>query len=599
MSYLSHFGLREHPFFLRPTLDHYFPTAHSVRLLQLLEQALLKDGGLLKLVGPVGSGKTLTTYMLIHKLLQKTPAPKLALLTAPQAQGRSLISMVCQAFGLPAVPAGTNPLEPLGTFLIAQQKAQRLSVLVIDEAQSLGLSGLEAVKVLSELENEDGRLLHVLLVGQTALDAMLAAKPMEKVREGISYSFNTAPLTQTEIDDYIANRLADSRLPGVTNPVFAPDAIPLLTNASGGFPALLNTLCAKSMQMACRLGTPEVLAMHVKAVIDGTTPAPKHTHQKHHSNRLAWAAGGLGTLIGAAVAGYVLLSPGPRTSFRAWTQSGPSIEQQQAVLNEQTRLAAEKAAADKAAAEQAEAARLIAEQEAAEKAAAEQLAAEKKAVAEKMAANKETVERLMAEKIAAKLAADKAAAEKKAAEKAAAEKLAAEKAATEKIAAEKAAAEKLAAEKAAAEKLAAEKAAAEKLAAEKAAAEKLAAEKAAAEKLAAEKAAAEKLAAEKAAAEKLAAEKAAAEKLAAEKAAAEKLAAEKAAAQKLAAEKAAAEKLAAEKAATEKLAAEKAAAEKLAAEKAATEKLAAEKAAAEKLAAEKAATEKLAAEKAA
>jgi MSHA biogenesis protein MshM len=323
MPYLAHFGLREHPFFLSPTTE-------SLQLLQLLEQAILGNGGLIKLVGPLSSGKTLTAHLLAQRLMQRNGASaEVAVVTAPKTQGAALILAVCKAFGLPTNDPTRKPLDLLGTFLVEQKEAGRPCVLVIDDAQTMGLAGLETAQLLSELENDHGRLIHVVLVGQSSLDAMLAAKPMQKVRQAIAFSFSTTPFTAAESRDFIERRIAASREAGATRDVFDAKALDLIVQVTAGIPGSIIILCDKAMRIAQAQDYRTVMRNHVQAAtLDCPSLAPIVPQRSHHGS-WAWVAGIGGCVIGAAVAGTVLMSPTTRDTLRGWAGMAP-IEHVQA-----------------------------------------------------------------------------------------------------------------------------------------------------------------------------------------------------------------------------------------------------------------------------
>lgn len=342
MPYLAHFGLREHPFFLSPTTEHFFPTTESLQLLQLLEQAILRNGGLIKLVGPLSSGKTLTAHLLAQRLMERSDAAaEVALVSAPQSQGAALITAVCKAFGLATNDPQHKPLDLLGTFLVEQKKVGRPCVLVIDDAQTMGLAGLETAQLLSELENDQGRLIHVVLVGQSALDAMLAAKPMQKVRQAIAFSFSTTPFSPAESRDFIERRIAASRDAGATRDVFDAKALDLAVQVTAGIPGSIIVLCDAAMRIAQKQGFRTVTRAHVQAaMLDCPSLTPIAPQRSAHSP-WAWIAGIGGCAIGAALAGVILMSPSTRETLRGWVGMAPQEQTQaQAVPPEATAPAA-------------------------------------------------------------------------------------------------------------------------------------------------------------------------------------------------------------------------------------------------------------------
>src|SRR6185295_3507078 len=109
----------------------------------------------------------------------------------------------------------------------------RNTVLIVDEAQALGAPGLEAVRLLSNLETERNKLLQIVMFGQSELDDLLAQPGLRQIAQRIGFAFTTGPLTVQEATDYIAHRIKVSRAPGTDFPVFSPKAMEFLVHAAG------------------------------------------------------------------------------------------------------------------------------------------------------------------------------------------------------------------------------------------------------------------------------------------------------------------------------------------------------------------------------
>jgi len=131
MPYLAHFGLREHPFTLAPNTNQYFPIDKHVEIIQSIQFGIARNTGILKVVGDVGTGKTMLCRLLLRKLVESNDA--VAYLNAPQVDPESLVNMVCAEFGL---ETGTRAqmMQSLNTFLLEQHALGRNAVLIVDEA---------------------------------------------------------------------------------------------------------------------------------------------------------------------------------------------------------------------------------------------------------------------------------------------------------------------------------------------------------------------------------------------------------------------------------------------------------------------------------
>ncbi|MEQ9448819.1 MAG: AAA family ATPase, partial [Rhodospirillaceae bacterium] len=204
MPYLAHFGLREHPFTLTPNTNQYFPIDKHVEIIQSIQFGIARNTGILKVVGDVGTGKTMLCRLLLRKLVESNDA--VAYLNAPQVDPESLVSLVCAEFGL-ETGSRAQMMQALNTFLLEQHALGRNSVLIVDEAQALGPAGLEAVRLLSNLETERNKLLQIVMFGQSELDELLSRPELRQINQRIGFSFNTGPLTMAEAKHYMTHRV--------------------------------------------------------------------------------------------------------------------------------------------------------------------------------------------------------------------------------------------------------------------------------------------------------------------------------------------------------------------------------------------------------
>jgi MSHA biogenesis protein MshM len=265
MPYLAHFGLKEHPFTLTPNTNQYFPIEKHVEIVQSIHFGLARNTGILKVVGDVGTGKTMLCRLLLRKLVAANDA--VAYLNAPQVDPDSLVGLVAVEFGL---EQGTKAqmLQSLNAFLLEQHALGRNAVLIVDEAQALGAAGLEAVRLLSNLETERNKLLQIVLFGQSELDDLLQQPGLRQINQRIGFAFNTGPFTLTEAVDYIAHRVRVSRVGGVDFPIFTPRAMELLSKAASFVPRVINILADKSLLVAYGAGAIQVTDAHVGVAID-------------------------------------------------------------------------------------------------------------------------------------------------------------------------------------------------------------------------------------------------------------------------------------------------------------------------------------------
>jgi MSHA biogenesis protein MshM len=311
MPYLAHFGLKEHPFTLTPNTNQYFPIDKHVEIIQSIQFGIARNTGILKVVGDVGTGKTMLCRLLLRKLVGSNDA--VAYLNAPQVDPESLVTLVCAEFGL---ETGSKPqmLQALNTFLLEQHALGRNAVLIVDEAQALGPAGLEAVRLLSNLETERNKLLQIVMFGQSELDELLQRPDLRQINQRIGFSFATGPLTLGEAVHYISHRVKMSRVDNVDFPIFTLGAMELLSQSASFVPRVINILADKALLVAYGEGAIQVTDKHAEGAIDDSPQIAKPLRGKRRWVRRV--------LIGvvaaeiAAVAALFAFSP----SLQTWAK---------------------------------------------------------------------------------------------------------------------------------------------------------------------------------------------------------------------------------------------------------------------------------------
>jgi general secretion pathway protein A len=269
-------GLSTAPFSLAPDLRFVYHSRSHTRAVEQVTTALGRREGLIVITGETGTGKT----MLCRTLLETFSEARtfLSVILDPGLSAGSLLYQVLTDFGL--VTAGDRTRqEPLAD-LTRQQLVATLqqfltsliplnahAVIVIDEAQHLSSSALEDIRLLSNFETDQAKLLQIVLVGQPDLDDVLQTSDMEQFAQRIARRFELQPLSSTEVQDYIDRRLfvaagltsAGShnrddvppdhvdQAPGVE---FSPPAIQAVVSISKGVPRVVNTLCDRSLEVA-------------------------------------------------------------------------------------------------------------------------------------------------------------------------------------------------------------------------------------------------------------------------------------------------------------------------------------------------------------
>ena len=258
--YLAHFGLAEYPFGLTPDTSYFFPGAGTQAALNTLLVALDAGEGLIKIVGEVGSGKTLLCRYLLNHLEAEhwaaayIPNPHLT----PAALHQALLSELggdvkrSLAYGL------TKALE---SRVLELARDGRRAVALIDEAQAMPLESLEALRLISNLETEKRKLLQIVIFGQPELDSRLSDPSVRQIKSRIAFHDRLAPLSRQETPVYLAHRASHA---GASRPLFQAAAAAKLHRASRGAPRLLNILAHKALLLAFGEGAEQVAPRHVR-----------------------------------------------------------------------------------------------------------------------------------------------------------------------------------------------------------------------------------------------------------------------------------------------------------------------------------------------
>lgn len=264
MPYLTHFNLAENPFSLTPDTALYFPGMVHQEVYESVSYAIGRGEGIVKVSGEVGTGKTLLCRMLLDALKDRV---EIAYLNNPRNDADWVVRAICREFGLD-VQHSDDLYNSLNRFLIQKHAEGINSIVLVDEAQALGETGLESIRLLSNLETEKRKLLQIVLFGQPELDRLLARHNLRQVAQRINFSFETKPLTEPEAMAYIRYRAKmASRNPDAAMEIFAEASIKKLVRAGQCNPRLMNVLGDKSLLAAFAEGAMQVSGKHVREAV--------------------------------------------------------------------------------------------------------------------------------------------------------------------------------------------------------------------------------------------------------------------------------------------------------------------------------------------
>ncbi len=242
--YLDFYGLNEAPFDITPNPRFLFYSSKHREAYNHLLYGIRERKGFVQLTGEVGAGKTTLCRALLEHLDSDHYAT--ALILNPVMSPEELVKAIAIEFGLPV--SGLDRLDTLAVinqFLLQQVELGRESVLIIDEAQDLTEELLEQVRLLSNLETDNRKLLQIVLLGQPELRERLDSPRMRQLRQRITVRYHLSPLSRQEVTDYVRHRLDLSGGNGA--PCFTGPALWRVYRYSQGIPRLVNAVCDKAL----------------------------------------------------------------------------------------------------------------------------------------------------------------------------------------------------------------------------------------------------------------------------------------------------------------------------------------------------------------
>ncbi len=243
--YVEYFGLKKKPFSIVPDpACFYVSDGHREALAHLL-YGVTGDGGFVLLTGEVGTGKTTVCRRLFDLVPEGTDV---AFILNPKLTAAELLATICDEFGV-GCPKGATSIRKLvariNDYLLDAHDRGRRAVLIIEEAQNLAPEVLEQIRLLTNLETNQRKLLQVLMIGQPELREMLAKPQLRQLSQRITARYHLGPLSKEEVPDYINYRLTAAGA-GRTR-LFPPATIKKVYGLTKGVPRLINVLCDRAL----------------------------------------------------------------------------------------------------------------------------------------------------------------------------------------------------------------------------------------------------------------------------------------------------------------------------------------------------------------
>src|SRR6187402_3401915 len=308
--YEEYYGFVQPPFSLTPDPRFlYRSESHDVALQQVW-QAIRRKEGFIVLSGDIGTGKTTLCRTLLEQFDQTTFT---ALILNPFLSVEELLREVLSSFGVVskdalktgrlATASKHELVRTLHDFLLSLVPLHGSAVLIIDEAQHLSNDVLEEIRVLSNLETNDQKLLQVVIVGQLNILDILNQPDLRQLHQRISIRCFLKPLTREEVEAYVTHRLWVAR--GSTSVTFTPKAFDLVHSISGGVPRMINLICDRALMVGCEKQTTRITEEHVAASaaqLGLEPPKSKSKGERATTATAAFIAPKRGVLFGALAA---------------------------------------------------------------------------------------------------------------------------------------------------------------------------------------------------------------------------------------------------------------------------------------------------------
>ncbi len=268
--YLEFFKLTEKPFSLTPDTQLFLNQNCHKEALNTLMLALQEGEGFLKVVGEVGTGKTILCRTVLRRMHEQNYVS--AYIPNPWLSPEELKQFLAAEIGA----EHSNRMQSheitssIYRRLVQIARSNKKAVLLIDEAQSMPIETIESLRLLTNLESEKRKLLQVVIFGQPELDVLLARKDLRQLQQRIVFSETLVPLSESAVNDYIQFRIVGC---GGSRQLFNSGAVFLLAKASGGIPRLINVMAHKALMCAFGKGDQVVTPWHVARAISDTQEA--------------------------------------------------------------------------------------------------------------------------------------------------------------------------------------------------------------------------------------------------------------------------------------------------------------------------------------
>jgi len=306
--YNEYFGFKEAPFSIAPDPRYLYMTSQHREALAHLVYGLNSEGGCILLTGEVGTGKTTICRCLLEQVPDQA---NVALVLNPKVSEIELLETICDELKI-SYPDSDNSVKTytdrIYQFLIESNRKNEKTVLIIDEAQNLSSAVLEQLRLLTNLETNQRKLLQIIILGQPELLDILARTEMRQLAQRITARFHLQPLTKIEVKAYVSHRLA---VAGQNIQLFPENSVKLLYKLSNGVPRLINILCDRALLGAYVEGQYAVHPPIIKKAATEVFGELKNVEKQHKNRQWLYPIAALSGITVFAIALFLYLTLAP------------------------------------------------------------------------------------------------------------------------------------------------------------------------------------------------------------------------------------------------------------------------------------------------
>jgi general secretion pathway protein A len=277
--YENFFRLRQNPFSMTPNPDCLYLTATHREAMSGLQCAVLKRSGFVVLTGAPGTGKT----TLLANLVRSAKSARFAVVLNPTLDSDEFFEFVSIDFGITEVPRSkAQRIVRLQALLLELRAQGQVPVLIVDEAHKLSPEVLEEIRLLTNFESAERKLVQIVLAGQSELGILLNRDDLRQLKQRIEIRLQVKPLALSEVGNYMRHRW---KCAGGSTLPFSDEAIALVATMSRGVPRLINSICDNTLLYARARRVSWILTDHVRQVLSdldlidstGLTATPRCT----------------------------------------------------------------------------------------------------------------------------------------------------------------------------------------------------------------------------------------------------------------------------------------------------------------------------------